>query len=105
MLGAASIASAQTTVTLNQPTTEVVSATVRGGSYADRNDQWTLETRASDNLEYNRRALLKFDTENTIPKGSSGHVGDADRDRQDGSADASRTIGAYQTSSRGPRTR
>ena len=69
--GAASIASAQTTVTLNQPITRVVSATIRGGSYAGTNDQWTLATRAADNLEYNRRALLKFDTENTIPQGSS----------------------------------
>ena len=49
----------------------MVWATLRGGSYADKNDQWTLDTRASDNLEYNRRALLKFDTENTIPKGTA----------------------------------
>ena len=70
LMGAASVASAQTTVTLSQPTTQVVSATLRGGTYATQNEQWTLETRASDNLEYNRRALLKFDTETTIPKGS-----------------------------------
>src|SRR3954468_10538113 len=68
---AASTASAQTTVTLNQPATQVLSATLRGGSYADQNSEWMLETRASDNPEYNRRALLKFDTENTIAKGSS----------------------------------
>ena len=70
-------------MTLNQPSTQVVSATIRGGSYADSNDQWTLETRAADNLEYNRRALLKFDTENTIPKGSAVDVGDPDRDREE----------------------
>ena len=32
--GAATVVSAQTTVTLNQPTTHVEAATVRGGSYA-----------------------------------------------------------------------
>src|SRR3982074_1538247 len=68
---AASTASAQTTVTLNQPETQVVWATMRGGSYADHNDRSVLATRASDNLEYNRRALLKFDTQNTIPSGTT----------------------------------
>ena len=71
LTGATSAASAQTTVTLNQPSSQVLSATVRGGSYANTNQEWALETRASDDLEYNRRALLKFDTENTIPKGTA----------------------------------
>ena len=71
LTGATSVASAQTTVTLNQPSSQVLSATVRGGSYANTNQEWALETRASDDLEYNRRALLKFDTENTIPKGTA----------------------------------
>jgi endonuclease/exonuclease/phosphatase family metal-dependent hydrolase len=82
---------------LAQPTSDVVSATIRGGSYADKNNQWTLETRAADNLEYVRRALLKFDTENTIPKGSAVTSATLTVTVKDGSADASRTIGAYQT--------
>jgi endonuclease/exonuclease/phosphatase family metal-dependent hydrolase len=95
---AASSASAQTTVTLNQPTSQVLSATVRGGSYANHNDEWTLATRASDDLENNRRALLKFDTENTIPKGSVVTSALMTITVKSGSADATRTIGAYQTS-------
>src|SRR3954464_11584358 len=71
LAGAASAASAQTTVTLNQPGTQVVSATVRGGTYANMNDQSILATRSADTTEYTRRALLKFDTENTIPRGSN----------------------------------
>jgi endonuclease/exonuclease/phosphatase family metal-dependent hydrolase len=98
LTGATSMASAQTTVTLNQPASQVVAATIRGGSYADKNDQWTLATRAADNLEYNRRALLKFDTENTIPKGSAVTSALLTVTVKGGSADASRTIGAYQTS-------
>ena len=98
LTGVASVASAQTTVTLSQPTTQVVSATVRGGTYATQNEQWTLETRASDNLEYNRRALLKFDTENTIPKGSVVSSALMTVTVKTGSADATRTIGAFQTS-------
>jgi hypothetical protein len=98
LTAAASAASAQTTVTVSQPTSQVVSATVRGGTYATQNNEWTLETRASDNLEYNRRALLKFDTENTIPKGSNVTSALMTVTVKSGSADASRTIGAYQTS-------
>jgi endonuclease/exonuclease/phosphatase family metal-dependent hydrolase len=98
LTGVASVASAQTTVTLSQPTTQVVSATLRGGTYATQNEQWTLETRASDNLEYNRRALLKFDTENTIPKGSVVSSALMTVTVKTGSADATRTIGAFQTS-------
>jgi len=52
----------------------------------------------SDNLEYNRRALLKFDTENTIPKGSVVTSALMTVTVKTGSSDASRTIGAYQTS-------
>jgi endonuclease/exonuclease/phosphatase family metal-dependent hydrolase len=96
--GAASMASAQTTVTLSQPTSQVVSATLRGGTYAADNEQWTLETRASDNLEYNRRALLKFDTENTIPKGSNVTSALMTVTVKTGSEDATRKIGVYQTS-------
>jgi endonuclease/exonuclease/phosphatase family metal-dependent hydrolase len=94
---AASGASAQTTVTLDQPATHVLAATLRGGSYANQNEEWTLATRASDDLENARRALLKFDTENTIPKGSAVTSAILTITVKSGSADASRTIAAYQT--------
>jgi endonuclease/exonuclease/phosphatase family metal-dependent hydrolase len=94
--GAASAASAQTTVTLNQPQTHVVSATVRGGTYADRNNQSLLATRAADNPEYERRALLKFDTQNTIPVGSVVTSAMLTVTVKTGSADATRAVGAFQ---------
>jgi endonuclease/exonuclease/phosphatase family metal-dependent hydrolase len=94
--GGGSLASAQTTVTLNHPATQVVWATVRGGSFANKNDQSLLATRSAEDVEYNRRALLKFDTQHTIPDGS--HVTSAllTVTVKGGSEDASRRIGAYQ---------
>lgn len=94
--GGASVASAQTTVTLNQPKTHVVSATIRGGTYANKNDQALLATRSSDNLEYERHALLKFDTHNTIPAGSAVTSAKLTVTVKGGSADATRMVGAYQ---------
>jgi endonuclease/exonuclease/phosphatase family metal-dependent hydrolase len=96
VVGMASIASAQTTVVINQPTTRVVWATVRGGSYANQNDQSLLATRSSDNLEYNRRALLKFDTESTIPAGSAVTSALLTMTVKTGGADASRSVAVYQ---------
>lgn len=47
-------------------------ATLRGGSYANTNfGSDYLATRASNDESYERRALLKFDTHNTIPAGSN----------------------------------
>jgi endonuclease/exonuclease/phosphatase family metal-dependent hydrolase len=94
--GGASAASAQTTVALNQPATHVVSATIRGGTYANKNDQSLLATRSSDNLEYERHALLKFDTQNTIPIGSAVSSAKLTLTVKGGSEDATRMIGAYQ---------
>ena len=94
--GAATVASAQTTVTLNQATTQVEAATVRGGSYAKKNERSVLATRASSDLEYNRRAFLKFDTQNTIPAGSSVTSALLTVTVKMGSEDASRLVGAYQ---------
>jgi endonuclease/exonuclease/phosphatase family metal-dependent hydrolase len=60
-------AHAQTTVVLDAPDSEVVDTTIRGGSYAAKVlEKEPLTTRASDNLEYERRVLLKFDTERPI---------------------------------------
>jgi endonuclease/exonuclease/phosphatase family metal-dependent hydrolase len=53
--------------------TDANATTLRGGAYAGANysAQTVLETRASDEPSYERRAILKFDTQNTIPAGSS----------------------------------
>ncbi len=57
------------TVTL----TDSSDTTLRAGAYANTNygSSTVLETRASDNADYHRRVLVKFDTHNTIPSGSS----------------------------------
>jgi endonuclease/exonuclease/phosphatase family metal-dependent hydrolase len=65
---AAASAAAQTTLTL----TESSSATLRGGTYASTNlsSGAIVETRASSDASYVRRALFKFDTNTTIPAGT-----------------------------------
>ena len=64
-------AAAQTTIVLNQPG-QVTDTMIRGGAYANTNfDGDPLITRRSDSdLDWDRRTLLKFDTENTIPEGA-----------------------------------
>jgi endonuclease/exonuclease/phosphatase family metal-dependent hydrolase len=53
--------------------TESSATVIRGGTYANTNfsNDPKLATRASGDATYVRRAILKFDTENTIPKGAS----------------------------------
>jgi endonuclease/exonuclease/phosphatase family metal-dependent hydrolase len=70
LVAVSAAASAQTTVTLNVPQAQVVYATLRGGAYADTNFPDVLETRSGAGSTYERRAMLKFDTQNTIPVGS-----------------------------------
>ena len=65
-------AAAQTTVTLNQNDNRVTDTTIRNGSYANTNyDRQTLLTRASTDPDWERRTLVKFDTENSIPSGAT----------------------------------
>jgi endonuclease/exonuclease/phosphatase family metal-dependent hydrolase len=65
-------AQAQTTATLSQPGVEATDTTIRNGSYANTNlDGGVLVTRASTDPEWERRTLVKFDTQNTIPQGTS----------------------------------
>ena len=62
-------AAAQTTIVLDAPGTEVVDTTIQGGSYAATNfANGPLLTRASATASLRRRALLKFNTETTIPR-------------------------------------
>src|SRR3954451_7869317 len=67
LLTAASAGSQTVTLTQSNATT------LRGGSYASTNysSDHVVETRASDDPTYERRALLKFDTDTTIPAGAS----------------------------------
>jgi endonuclease/exonuclease/phosphatase family metal-dependent hydrolase len=95
-VASAGTAGAQTTITLHEPNTRAWSATVRGGTYANRNLQTILETRSSTDPEYARRALLKFDTQNTIPAGRSIASAILTVTVKDGSGDSTRRIGAYQ---------
>jgi endonuclease/exonuclease/phosphatase family metal-dependent hydrolase len=86
---------AQTTVKLTDSNDTVV----RGGTYANTNlskDPY-LATRASDTAEYDRRSLLKFDTQNTIPEDS--HVSSAKLTLTvAGGNSQTRTISAYRIS-------
>src|SRR5262245_43632158 len=66
-----SAATAQTTVTLNQSKAQVVYATLRAGTNANTNYPTILKTRAADSANEHRRALIKFDTQNAIPAGTS----------------------------------
>jgi endonuclease/exonuclease/phosphatase family metal-dependent hydrolase len=96
LVAGAGAASAQTTVTLSTANSQVWSATVRGGTYANTNNHSTLETRAASDSSYQRNALLKFDTQNTIPKGSNVTSAILTITVKEGSGDATRRIGAYQ---------
>ena len=88
--------SKQTVVTLNQSKPHVVYATLRAGRHASRNLPTTLTTRAADAADNIRRALLKFDTQNTIPAGASVTSALMTVTVKRGSAGSPRHIGAYQ---------
>lgn len=94
---AAGPAVAQTTVKLNDPYTNVVYATVRGGSYANSNQGDTLETKMSPDMDVTRRALLKFDTQNGVPQGASVTSAILTVTVKGGGAISSRQVAAYQT--------
>jgi endonuclease/exonuclease/phosphatase family metal-dependent hydrolase len=95
-IGSVAPALAQTTLVLGAPDTQVTDTTIRGGTYASKNfDNSVLVTRASDSDEYDRRALLKFDTQNTIPQGSAITSATLTVRVKDGGTDISRNIGAY----------
>ena len=98
-VAAASVAAAaaQSTVTLSGSKPDVVYATLRAGAYADANLPTVLTTRAADTASNQRRALLKFDTQNRIPAGSSVTSALLTVTVKSGSAaDTTRTIGVYQ---------
>lgn len=70
ILGVAGVASAQTTVTLSTPGTHInADQTIQGGGYAlaDYSNSPVLASKVSSSESYDRRILLKFDTQNYIP--------------------------------------
>lgn len=68
----AGAAAAQTTVTVNNPSTHVADNVIRGGAYANTVlNKETLSTKVHTNQAYTRRTLLKFDTHNTVPAGAT----------------------------------
>jgi hypothetical protein len=71
--GLALDASAQTTVTLDTPGSEInADLTIQGGAYGwtDFSNDDSLASKVSDNESYTRRILMKFDTQNFIPAGA-----------------------------------
>jgi endonuclease/exonuclease/phosphatase family metal-dependent hydrolase len=65
-------AAAQTTVVLNQGGSQVTDTTLRSGAYAGTNydGQPLITRRSTSDPDWERRAILKFDTQNTIPAGA-----------------------------------
>jgi len=96
MFAFAGVATADTTLTLNVPKSQVVYATIRGGTYANQNFSDALETRRGSDMSYERRALLKFDTQNTIPQGSTVTSATLTVVVKDASVDATRRLAVYQ---------
>jgi endonuclease/exonuclease/phosphatase family metal-dependent hydrolase len=92
------VAAAQTIVTLDSPGTEVnADTTIRGGGYAGVNHATSdlLEVKASSEATYQRRVLLKFDTQNTIPAGSVINSAKLTLVLKSAGDSASRPVGAY----------
>jgi endonuclease/exonuclease/phosphatase family metal-dependent hydrolase len=96
-IGSVARAQAQTTVTLRDPQTQVVYATVQAGAYADNNQNWTLETKTTSNADTRRRALIKFDTQNHVPAGAAVTSAKLTVTVKSGGTDSSRVVAAYQT--------
>jgi endonuclease/exonuclease/phosphatase family metal-dependent hydrolase len=89
-------ASAQTTLTLTTADTQVTDATIGSGtaaSFVYNTD--ILTTRASSDVNMTRRALLKFDTETTIPAGTSITSAKLTLYVKAGGGTAARRIGVY----------
>ena len=64
-------ATAQTTVVLNQSDSQVTDTTIRNGAYANTNfDGDPLITRRSSDPDWERRTLIKFNTDSFLPIGA-----------------------------------
>ena len=93
----AGVASAQTTLTLGTPDTHVTDATIGSGTAASTvNNGTALTVRKSTDVNAGRRALLKFDTDTTIPVGTSITSAKLTLFVKGGAGATSRTIGVYE---------
>jgi endonuclease/exonuclease/phosphatase family metal-dependent hydrolase len=93
----AGVASAQTTLTLATPDSQVTDATIGSGTVASTvNNGATLAVRLSTDVNATRRALLKFDTENTIPASTTITSAKLTVYVRGGAGATSRTIGVYE---------
>ena len=65
-------AAAQSTIVLNQAGNQVTDTTIRSGAYSNTNfDNYPLITRRStSDPDWERRALLKFNTDTYVPAGA-----------------------------------
>jgi endonuclease/exonuclease/phosphatase family metal-dependent hydrolase len=91
---------AQTTLTLSAPSTQETDTTIRGGTYGATNyAHQPLVTKAHTDASLVRRALLKFDTENTIPAGTTITSARLTMTVTGGGSDVSRPIGVYSVTS------
>src|SRR4051812_21422889 len=90
-------AQAQTTIVLSAPGTEVTDTMVQGGASADKNFNASdmMATRASTNADYLRRALIKFDTQNTLPAGTQVQSAVLTLTIKSAGTDSQRTIGTF----------
>ena len=91
------VASAQTTLTLGTPETHVTDATIGSGTAANtisNNDR--LSVRLSTDVNAGRRALLKFDTETTMPATTSVTSATLSLYVRGGAGTTTRRIGVYQ---------
>ena len=93
----AGVASAQTTLTLST-STQVTDATIGSGTAASTvNNSATLTARRSTDVNATRRALLKFDTQNTIPAKTVITSAKLTVYVRRGAGATSRTLGIYDT--------
>jgi acid phosphatase len=91
----AAIANAQTTVTVNTAPA-AAGITIRGGTYAGVNfNGGLLATKASPDPTYVRHVLLDFDTDTTIPAGTTVESATLTLTVHSGGASASRRVGIY----------
>jgi endonuclease/exonuclease/phosphatase family metal-dependent hydrolase len=97
LIGSRAQAHAQTTVVLDTPGTQVTDAMVQGGTHAkvNFNASDVLATRASTNPEYLRHALIKFDTQNTIPANTAIASAVMTLTIKSAGTDTARTIGVF----------
>jgi endonuclease/exonuclease/phosphatase family metal-dependent hydrolase len=89
---------AQTTVVLDNPSTEVSDAYIRSGDYANSViNNGVLATKASSNSSLVRRALIKFDTQNFVPANATIQSATLSVTLSR-SESSTRTLGAYRVS-------